>query len=125
MNIYIFGNPDLENDSLPVRLIPKLQKELGDISINHIDPNEEIDTDEPFIVIDTVVGIKETTLFESLKDFTPPPNFTCHDFDVFANLKLLEKLGRLPKYRIIGVPPIMDEKVALKEIVTMVQSNIL
>ena len=121
MKIYVFGNEDIEMDSLPVRLMGDIKKEFSDISCEHLDPNEDFDTSEPFIIIDTVVGLKNVHLFESLKDFVPPPSFTCHDFDVFSNLRLLEKLGMLPNYRIIGIPPMMNKEEALQEILTLVK----
>ena len=123
MKIYIFGNKDVQMDSLPVQLMGDIQKEFPDTVCEHMDANEDLDIEEPFIIVDTVVGLKEVMLFNSLKDFTPPPNFTCHDFDVFANLKLLEKLGRLPDYRIIGVPPMFDKKNALVSIVSIIKDN--
>lgn len=125
MKIYVFGNKDIEMDSLPVRLMGDIQNEFPDISCEHLDPNEDFDTSEPFIIIDTVVGLEEAHIFESLKDFIPPPTFTCHDFDVFSNLRLLEKLGKLPVYRIIGIPPMTDKDKALKEIIAMIKDNIL
>ena len=123
MKIYIFGNKDVEMDSLPVRLMGKVQEEFPEVTCEHLDPNEDIDTTEPFIIIDTVVGLEKIMLFTSLKDFVPPPNFTCHDFDVFSNMRLLEKLGMLPEYRIIGIPPMMLEGDALEKIILLIKEN--
>lgn len=115
MTIYIFGNQDLAVDSLPLRILPKLQKEFPEIQFKIVDPNEEWDVPEEFVIIDSVMGIDKVTVFDSLKSFVPAPNVTMHDFDAHANLRYLQKLGRLKKIKIIGIPPMMDEDQACKE----------
>lgn len=115
--VYLFGNQDLEMDSLPIRLIPELQKEFPDVDFIVLDPNENWDVPEEMTVIDTVVGIKEITVFEDLEHFDEAPKLTCHDFDAFFNLRILKKLGKLKKIKIIGVPPIVTPETAVKDIV--------
>jgi hypothetical protein len=112
-NVYVFGNPDVEMDSLPIKLIPALQKQFPEISFIILDPNEEWDISHEITIIDTVVGIKDITLFNDLKHFTESPKLTCHDFDAFFNLLFLQKLGKLSKIKIIGIPPGMSETDAL------------
>ena len=109
MTIYIFGNPDLETDSLPIRLLPALKSRFPDIDFVVLDPNEEWTIPEEMIMIDTVVGIKELTVFNDLKHFTEAPRVSVHDFDAFFNLIYLQKLGKLKKIKIFGIPPEMTE----------------
>jgi hypothetical protein len=104
MKIFIFGNPDLEMDSLPIRLIPALKKSFPDIDFVVLDPNEEWTIPEEMVMIDTVVGIKELTVFDDLKHFTEAPRVSVHDFDAFFNLIYLQKLGKLKKIKIFGLP---------------------
>lgn len=118
MRIFIFGNPDLEEDSLPLRLLPELRKRFPAHSFEVKDPNEEWDIPDELVIIDTVVGTKEVALFTSLSAFQPAPRITMHDFDAFANLRYLEKLGRLKSVRIIGVPPAIGKEEALEKIGT-------
>jgi hypothetical protein len=92
-------------DSLPLKLLPKLQKRFPAHEFLFQDPNEEWDMHEPFWVIDTVVGLKEPHLFDSLSAFITAPRLSMHDFDALSNLRFLQKLGKLPEIKIIGFPP--------------------
>ncbi len=113
MIVFVFGNPDLPMDSLPLRILPELRKRLPDIDFQVKDPNEEWDVPEELTVIDTVVGLKEPRVFDGLDAFSSAPRLTMHDFDAYANLKLLQKIGRLKKIRIIGLPPNLTKTSAL------------
>jgi hypothetical protein len=114
--VYIFGNPDLAIDSLPIRLLPQLQKENPDFTFILKDPNEEWDVPEEMLIIDTAINAKKVTIFKDLKSFMTGPRLSMHDFDALSNLLFLEKLGRLKKIKIIAVPPDIDPHTALREI---------
>ena len=114
--VYIFGNPDLAIDSLPVKLIPELQKQNPDFTFILKDPNEEWDVPEEMLVIDTAINAKKVTIFKDLKSFMIGPRLSMHDFDALSNLLFLEKIGRLKKIKIIAVPSNIDAQTALREI---------
>ena len=114
--VYVFGNPEIKEDSLPLRVLPELQKKFPDINFEVKDPNEEWDVPEELIVIDTVAGIKEITVFDGLSHFAAAPRLSLHDFDAFANMLILQKIGKLKKIKIIGVPAAIGEQKALQEI---------
>jgi hypothetical protein len=114
--IFVFGNPELPMDSLPLKILPELQRAFPTISFEVKDPNEEWDVPPELTVIDTVLGPKEVTVFNDLDEFIGAPQMTMHDFDALANLKYMKKLGKLKKIRIIGVPPDMDEKGAVEAV---------
>ena len=105
MKIFIFGNPDLKFDSLPIQLLPKLKQSFPHDEFIFTDPNEEWDVPEDLRIIDTVVGIKSPMIFNSLLTFKRSPNVTLHDFDAYANLRLLQKIGKLKNIKIFGIPP--------------------
>jgi hypothetical protein len=112
--VIVFGNPDLPTDSLPVRIMPALMKKRPDLDIRHLDPNEEWEVPAEISVIDTVAGLKEPRLFAGLDEFTDSgPRVSMHDFDAYTNLKLMMKLGKIRAVRVIGLPPELDEAVAL------------
>ncbi len=113
MRIFVFGNEDLEMDSLPLRLLQKLQKQFPEHEFLVHDPNEEWDVSEPFCIIDTVVGLKEPRIFDSIDVFKDVPNLSMHDFDALTNLRFLKKLGKLPAIKIIGLPVEISESDAL------------
>lgn len=116
MRVFVFGNQDLAMDSLPLRLIPALQKEFPDVSFVTLDPNEDWDVPAHMIIIDTVVGITEVTIFHDLSIFTKAPRVSCHDFDAYANLLLLKKLGKIEGVTIVGVPAGANESVSTEVI---------
>lgn len=165
MIIFVFGSPDLKIDSLPLRILPKLQEHFPNIKFIVKDPNEEWeeiycnsnncdqlyyshqnpsqppfekgrgrrnpslvkrgggrfnkccnqDSNKHLYIIDTVINIKKITVFHDLSVFEKAPRVSMHDFDAYANLLLLKKLGKLPACTIIGVPPDYDEYQAFKE----------
>lgn len=116
MNIYVFGNPDLQFDSLPIKILPKLKKKFPAIKFKIKDPNEEWDFSEKYLyIIDTVVGIKKITVFNDISAFKKSPTISLHDFDLYADLILMKKLGKLPDCAIIGIPPGYNEKRAYNE----------
>jgi hypothetical protein len=120
-NIFIFGNPDLEADSLPLKIQARLEHTFPDISFEAKDPNEEWDVPEELTVIDTVLDLKEVTVFDGLDAFVGAPHMSMHDFDALANLRYLQKLGRLKKVTVIGVPADTNEEKAFIEIVRILR----
>lgn len=114
--VFVFGNINLGNDSLLLRILPKLQEKFPDVEFEVRDPNEEWGVPEEFVIIDVVLGIKKITVFESLNKFLSAPRVSMHDFDVLTNLRFLWKLGKIKKIKIIGIPPDMEERKALREI---------
>jgi len=100
--VFVFGNPDLPEDSLPLRLLPKLKKQFPGINFELKDPNEEWEAPEELCVLDTVLGISQLTIFDNLEAFSNPPRFSLHDFDAISYLKYLQKLGKLKKMKLHG-----------------------
>jgi Ni,Fe-hydrogenase maturation factor len=135
MKIFVFGNPDLQQDSLPLKILPELKKCFNRsappaggaaggrrIEFKVQDPNEEWEIPEELIVIDTILGIDKVTVFLDLKRFEQTPRNTLHDFDALNYLRYLQKLGKLRKIKIIGLPPTISEKKAIDEIAAILKS---
>lgn len=113
MQVWLFGNPDLPEDSLPCRLLPLLKKEFSLIDFVMQDPLEEWPESDRLVIIDTVVGLSEVRIFNSLADFGFTPLVTMHDYDLKSELSFRAKLGKLPVFTIIGLPPLLSEVEAL------------
>lgn len=124
MQIYIFGNIDLETDSLPVQLIPDLEKTFPEHTFTTLDPNEEWDVPNHMIIIDTIVGIRDVIVFQDLHAFLQTPRVTCHDFDAYTNLQFLVKLGKVKEVTIIGIPVLMPEGTVLEKVVQILRTQI-
>lgn len=118
MIVYVIGNPDVPEDALPIHILPKLQAACPNIVFETKDPNEEWDVPDKLVIIDTVQGIDQVKLFHDLEHFEAAPRVTLHDFDAFAQLALLKKIGKLPPLTIIGVPMSIDENEATRAIVS-------
>lgn len=118
MIVFVFGNPDLVQDSLPLKLLPRLRDAMPEIEFKTVDPNEEWETEENTTIIDTVINIKEPGVFTDLESFSPSPRLTMHDFDAYTNLKLLKKIGKISSVKIIGLPPDMPENDAFEFLIT-------
>lgn len=118
MIVHVFGNPDLAMDSLPPLLLPELQKEFPAIEFRMLDPNEEWDIPDPFMLIDTVVGIPNVRVFRSLDEFDAAPTVSVHDFDALFNLRYLKKLGKLKTVFIIGIPPATEKRIETADVVS-------
>jgi hypothetical protein len=122
MTIYVFGNPDLPQDSLPLKILPQLRQKFPQITFEVKDPNEEWDVPEELTVIDTVQGINQVEIFHDLSKFQTSPRISLHDFDALSQLLLLKKIGKLKKVTVIGVPPDLTSDQATAEITTKLQT---
>ena len=117
MTIFIFGNPDLPMDALPLRLVPQLQARFPQHEFLIKDPNEEWEVPEKLIVIDTVKGIESVQVFHGLDAFSRAPRVSMHDFDALTQMRLLQKIGQLKEVAIIGVPPDIGQQPALELVI--------
>lgn len=122
MTVFVFGNTDLEGDSLPLRILPKLKQLFPKIAFAIKDSHEEWDVPEELIIIDTVRGLEKVRVFSDLESFSSSPSITLHDFDALSHLRYLAKLGRLKKIKIIGLSPMISEKEALEGVSAILQS---
>ena len=123
MTVFVFGNPDLPADSLPLRILPALKKRCPGAVFKVQDPNEEWEVPEELAVIDTAIGIDKVRIFDGLEDFENTPRVSLHDFDAVTNLRYLQKLGKIKKIKIIGIPPTISEKEAVDSIAAILIST--
>lgn len=123
--IYIFGNPLLNFDNTPFKVLPDLKKELPYINFITRDPNENLkpDKDGELIIIDTIMDIKDVIAINDINKIKNSPRYSMHDFDLGFNLKLLEKIGKLKKITIFGVPAKIKKRVAIKQLVNAIKKE--
>ncbi len=118
--IYCLGNTLFEQDSLPVRLMPDLKRSFPDMSFESVDPTENFIPEDKSILIDTVEGIKEITVFPTLEKFEDSARVSVHDYDLLLHLKLLKKINILPHITIIGIPSNLSIKLVLKPLIFLI-----
>lgn len=114
MNIYVCGNPLVKEDSLPLRILPVLQKRFPEINFVEFEPTEDLPNEDNLVIIDTVINAKEVMIIEDIDKFVQTKALSLHDFDLGLNLKLAKKLGKLKSVKIIGVPPGMSDENAVR-----------
>jgi len=120
--IYVFGNPLVREDSLPLKLINKLRKEFPSLQFKEFDTVEDFELEKELNIIDTVKGIKKVELIEDIDKIITDKIYSMHDFDLGYNLKLLKKMKMIEKVRIFGIPSDMKEKEAMKELCDVIKS---
>lgn len=103
--IYILGNLNLEVDSLPLKLIPKLKESFPEIDFVVLDPTENVPEGEHLVIIDTIINSDEVKMLKDIEKIVSSPTCSLHDFDLGMQLKIMKKLGKIKEVTIIGVPP--------------------
>ena len=122
--IYIFGNPLLPFDSLPIKLAPRLQTVLPQFEFAIADPNENLKpVDKELVIIDTIEGISEVVVVDDIDKIQIAPLYSLHDFDLGFNLKLLKKIGELDRVKIIGVPMEGDEDKIINQLLKKIKET--
>lgn len=113
--IFVLGNPLLEEDSLPLKLLPNLRKAFPGVVFKEIDPTEDLRVlGRNPILIDTVIGPKEIVVIRDIEKIEDGPKCSLHDLDLGMNLKLMKKTGMIDSVTIIGVPAAMKQSHALE-----------
>jgi hypothetical protein len=108
MKVYVFGNEDLKFDNRAFTVAEKFEGKFKDIEFIKVKPNEDVPfINEKFVVIlDTIEGIDNIIEVKDndLEKLVLPPRSSVHDFDLGFQIKYLQKIGKLGKVTIIGLP---------------------
>lgn len=122
-NIYLFGNPDHQADSMAIKIAKQLSLKLSNVNFIFVKPNEDLPfvDQENVIIMDTVMGIDQVTLIteSDLDKFQLPPRFSAHDFDLGFQLKYLKKIDKIYSFNLIALP--FKEEINLYEVVKMIK----
>ncbi|MDP2789961.1 MAG: hypothetical protein Q8O51_02425 [bacterium] len=119
MDVWVFGNIDLEEDSLPLKILPQLQRQRPDLTFRVRDPMEEWDdVPDPLVVVDTVKGLEKVAVFTDFDAFETAPAVSMHDLDLLSQLQFLKKVGKLGHVVVVGVPSQLTPDEAIRQIAT-------
>lgn len=124
MKIYICGNPLVEGDNLPLRILPKLRAEFPNIEFVEYDSIEDLHNQKNLIILDTVEGIDKITIITDIDDIAQHKLCSMHDFDLGTMLKLMKKVGVIKEIKIIGVPQTIEKHHAFEEIKNIISNSI-
>ncbi len=115
--ILVFGNPLVEEDSLPMKFIPQLQKDFPQIEFKEIDSAEQVeDEGRDLMIIDAVAGLVNVVVITDLESIELQKIYTMHDFDLGITLKLLKKMDKLDSVLIFGIPLHYEKEKAYAEL---------
>jgi Ni,Fe-hydrogenase maturation factor len=125
--ILVFGNLLVKKDSLPLRLMKRLQEELPSIDFKEFDAVEDLYQEgKDLNILDTVQGIKKVELITDIDIFITDKIYSLHDFDLGYTLKLMKKIDMIDKVKIFGIPMNMNEEEAFeqtKKLITSILSS--
>jgi Ni,Fe-hydrogenase maturation factor len=121
----VFGNPIVNRDSIPLKIIGRLAERMPDIEFCEFDPNENLEKEgRELNIIDTVQGARKVVLITDIGMIQTSKLYSMHDFDLGYSLKLLKKLGYIDSVRIFGVPMRIKQKDALEQLVTLIGATL-
>lgn len=125
MKVSIFGNPDLTFDSLPIQIMPYLEKIFPSIDFVREDPNElDLPTEKKMIFIDTIRGLKKVRIVTSSEIAKTNPRATAHDFDLTTHILLVKKINKNIDIKIIGIPMEYTKEKALEDVEEVLKKEI-
>jgi Ni,Fe-hydrogenase maturation factor len=121
MKLYVFGNPLVKEDSLPLGMIEELKKEFPEIEFLGYD-EFQLDTPRNINILDSAKGIDDVILIDDLDKIKLDRIQSLHDFDIAHELKLLKKLGRLDEIKILALPQGIKKEEAIGKLVPLIKS---
>ena len=127
MKFFVFGNSLVPEDSAPYKILPFLKAKFSRIDFIVVDPNEDWSEGEKNLnIIDTVLGLSEVILFDSLDHFWEQrQKVSLHDYDLLSELRFLKKLQKIKEVKIIGLPPKFKTALLQKAVSEIIENNFL
>jgi len=120
MRIHVAGNRFLDQDNLPLRILPNLRKKFPGILFEELDPSENLPSGD-LTLIDTVMGIDRVKEFSDINSFQKGGRCSVHDYDFLIELRLNMKLGKINNLLILGVPSNLEEDEALEQLTEKIE----
>lgn len=114
--VYVSGNPLVKEDSLPLKMMERLQKEFPHLDFRELEPTDNIPEEKTLHIIDTVIGIDSVAVIKDIDKIVTGKVYSLHDFDLGFNLKLMKKAGKLKSVKIVGVPAHLEEEEAYRQV---------
>lgn len=113
LTITVFGNELEERDNMAVRIAGMMKMEGVEFEVR--DPTELLEPpSDPWVMLDVGEGIDEVVVIDDLKHLSSVGGMGAHDYDVYMDLALRQKLGQLPAIRIIVIPVGFGDKEAVE-----------
>jgi len=118
----VFGNPLVEQDSIALRIIPKLKERFPCYEFRDTDPTENLEHfGKDLWIIDVIHNSDKILLIDNLNKIEETRVSSMHDFDLTLNLKLLLKTKKISSFKIIGISWNMKEDEAVEGVSEMIK----
>lgn len=115
MKVYVFGNQDVKKDNIAIKVADRLKHKIEEVKFVLVKPNEDLPFagEKNVVILDSLQGAKGVTIIneDNLETLKVDKSVSVHDWDLGFQLKYLQKLGKLKKITIIGLP--MEGKVEI------------
>ena len=116
--VTVFGNPVEPQDALAVELVDDLGVHFENVDFQVVDPTENLKPQgDPWVILDVGMGLEDVLVIENLSQLEHVKGQSVHDYDVYMELRLQGKLGKLPKLKVIIIPYDMDRRKAFEKVV--------
>jgi len=116
MKVLVFGNSLVHDDSLPLRMLPRLRQEFPSLEFKEFDTAENLEEEgRDLIILDTAIGIEGVMLIDDVDTLQLSKACSMHDFDLPITLRILLKLKAIDSVKIIAVPSGYPEDKAIEE----------
>ncbi len=117
MIIYAAGNLLLDEDNIPIKILPRLAIAFPGVTFSEIDTTEDFPESKDLILIDTATGVNDVCVLDSIdKIEIKEKQHSLHDMDLGFSLMLMKKMGTLQSIKIICVPQGMGEDEAFEKV---------
>lgn len=113
--IYVFGNPLVGEDSVPLRILDCLRKRFPSLEFIEFDTTEDLE-ERDLVILDTVKGIRKVEIIDDIDKIMTGKVYSMHDFDLAQSLKLMKKMKMLDSVLIIGIPMGMSSDKAFEDV---------
>jgi len=125
MEITLFGNDTYEPDGIAVKVKPYLEKIFPKVTFTLADPTENLAIpSKQWVIIDAGMGIEKVTYIQRLEDLEGIRGESVHDYDVYMELKLRQKVAQLPPLALLLIPIDYEISQATKELAAFIKKLI-
>ena len=114
--ILVSGNPLVPEDSIALKVMPRLQERFPNAEFREFDSAENLeDAGRGLIILDAAKGIDYVTLLEGVENLEQSKVYSMHDFDLSVTLRILLKIKAIDSVKLVAIPSDYPEGKALEE----------
>jgi Ni,Fe-hydrogenase maturation factor len=113
MNVLVFGNPHLPEDSLAITVSKNVA--IPQVTFTHSETLNDLLEQHYDAILDVAYGVPRVVILKDLSRLREHRLVSLHDYDVSFFLKLMNAIGKLSNKPIIAIPVDYDKERAIRE----------